>query len=155
MGSKPVSIRGTATLRRTIDTLNQHCVDVAPVTDESERLIGIVSRADLAELFDNLGRLRNRQQDCDTPNLTHAGIFQKVRRRSANLTVQQVMSPEVISVRTDASIAKIIERFVKRRIRRLFVTNPDKILVGEISIFELLRTLGEYFDPTRISRQRP
>jgi CBS-domain-containing membrane protein len=155
MESNPVSIRGTATVRRAVDTLNKHSFDVAPVTDQSKRLIGIVSRGDLADLFDTLGRLRNRQQDCDTANLTHAGVYPKTSRRSADLIVQQVMSPEVISVRTDASIAKVIEKFVKRKIRRLFVTNQDKVLVGDISIFELLRTLGEYVDPTRISRQRP
>jgi predicted transcriptional regulator len=65
------------------------------------------------------------------------------------------MSPKVFSVRTDASIAKVIETFVKRKIRRLFVTDQDAVLVGEIDVFELLRTLGEYVDPTRISRQRP
>jgi CBS-domain-containing membrane protein len=155
MESDPVSVRGTATVRRAVDTLNKHCCDVAPVTDESGRLIGIISRADLTDLYDTLGRLRSRQQDCDTANLTRAGIYPKTGRSCANLVVQQVMSPEVMSVRTDASIAKIIERFVKRRIRRLFVTNQDKVLVGDISIFELLRTLGEYVDPTRISRQRP
>ena len=69
--------------------------------------------------------------------------------------VQQVMNPKAISVRTDASMAKVIETFVKRKIRRLFVTDQDKVLVGDISIFELLRTLGEYVDPIRISRQRP
>jgi CBS domain-containing protein len=65
------------------------------------------------------------------------------------------MSAEVSSVRTDASIAKVIEKFVKRRISRVFVTDRDAVLVGEIDIFELLRTLGEYVDPIRISRQRP
>ncbi len=155
MESNPVSIRGTATVRRAVETLNKCCFDVAPVTDDAGRLIGIVSRADLADLFDTLGRLRNRQHDCDTANLTHAGIYHKTGRRSANLMVQQVMSPEVISVRTDVSIAKVIETFVKRRIRRLFVTSHDKVLVGEISVFELLRTLGEIVDPIRISRQRP
>jgi CBS domain-containing protein len=155
MESNPVSIRGTASVRRAVDTLNKHCVDVAPVTDESGRLIGIVSRADLADLFDTLGRLRNRQHDCDMANLTRAGVYPKSNRMCADLMVQQVMSPEVISVRTDASIVKVIEKFVKRRIRRLFVTNQDKVLVGDISIFELLRTLGENVYPVRISRQRP
>ena len=54
MESNPVSIRGTATVRRAVDTLNKHSFDVAPVTDQSRRLIGIVSRADLADLFDTL-----------------------------------------------------------------------------------------------------
>ena len=74
---------------------------------------------------------------------------------SHSLLIAFVMNPDVISVRTDASIAKVIEKLVKRKIRRLFVTNQDKVLVGDISIFELLRTLGEYVDPIRTSRQRP
>jgi|tagenome__1003787_1003787.scaffolds.fasta_scaffold20785466_2 CBS domain-containing protein len=155
MESKPVSIRGTATVRSAVNTLNTYCFDVAPVTDKSGRLIGIVSRADLTALIDTLGRLRSGQHDCDTANITRAGIYPELDRGRADLVVRQVMSPEVVSVRTNASIAKIIEKFVKRRIRRLFVTNQDKVLVGEISIFELLRTLGECVDPVRISRQRP
>ena len=60
------------------------------------------------------------------------------------------MSPEVSRVPSDVSLAKVIETFVKRKIRRLFVTDQDAVLVGEIDIFELLRTLGEYVDPMPI-----
>jgi CBS domain-containing protein len=152
MDSNPASVRDTATVRSAVDILNRYGSDMVPVTDESGRLIGIVSGADL---FDTHGRLRNRQQDCDTTNITNAGIYHKPGRRRAGLMVRQVMSPEVFRVRSDASIAKVIETFVKRKIRRLFVTDQDALLVGEIDIFELLRTLGEYVDPIRISRQRP
>jgi CBS-domain-containing membrane protein len=155
MGLNPVSIQHTATVRSAVDTLNKHSFETAPVTDESGRLIGSLSRADLADLFDSRGRLRNRQHEYNMANRTNAGLYPTFGRRHAGLLVQKVMSAEVSSVRTDASIAKVIEKFVKRRISRVFVTDRDAVLVGEIDIFELLRTLGEYVDPIRISRQRP
>jgi CBS-domain-containing membrane protein len=155
MESNPVSIQHTATVRSAVDTLNKHSFETAPVTDESGRLIGSLSRADLADLFDTHGRLRNRQHEYNMANRTNAGLYPKFGRRHAGLLVQKVMSPEVFRVRSDASVAKVIETFVKRKIRRLFVTDQDAVLVGEIDVFELLRTLGEYVDPTRISRQRP
>jgi predicted transcriptional regulator len=65
------------------------------------------------------------------------------------------MNAEVFSVQADASIAKVIEQFVKRETRRLFVTDQDGVLVGEITIFDLLRTVGEHVDPRRFARQRP
>jgi CBS-domain-containing membrane protein len=155
MGLNPVSIQHTATVRSAVDTLNKHSFETAPVTDESGRLIGIISSVDLADLFDTRGRLRNRQHEYNMANRTNAGLYPKFGRRHAGLLVQKVMSPKVFSVRTDASFAKVIETFVKRKIRRIFVTDQDTVLVGDIDIFELLRTLGEYVDPIRIARQRP
>jgi hypothetical protein len=35
------------------------------------------------------------------------------------------------------------------------VTDQDAVLVGEISIFDLLRTVGEHVDPRRFARRRP
>ena len=155
MGLNPVSIQHTATVRCAVDTLNKHSFETAPVTDESGRLIGSLSRADIADLFDTRGRLRNRQHEINMANRSNAGLYPKFGRRHAGLLVQKVMSPEVSCVRTDASIAKVIQKFVKRRINRVFVTDQDAVLVGDIDIFKLLRTLGEYVDPIRIARHRP
>lgn len=150
-----MSIRGTTTIRRAMDILNQTGLDTVPVTNKAGQLLGVVSCADIAGLFAIQGRIRNGKNDCDMANLTNAGIYATIGRRHAGVRVQQVMNPEVVSVRPDASIAKVIESFVKRRIRRLFVTDQDAVLVGDIDVFELLRTVGEYVDPTRITRQRP
>jgi CBS domain-containing protein len=65
------------------------------------------------------------------------------------------MSSDVFFVPVDASVSKVIETFVTRETRRLFVIDQEKMLVGEISIFDLLRTIGEYVDPRRFSRRRP
>jgi CBS domain-containing protein len=130
-------------------------LDSAPVTDESGQLVGIVRRTDFEDLFDSRGWLRKAQRDCDTPNLTNAGVYPKVGDRRACLMVLQVMSPEVLRVRSDASVAKVIEMFVKQKMDRIFVTDQDAVLVGEIDLFELLRTLGECVDAMQISHDRP
>jgi CBS domain-containing protein len=155
MESNPIAVRDTASVRSAANTLKKHCLDSAPVTDESGQLVGIVRRADFENLFDSRGWLRKLHRDCDTPNLTNAGIYHKVGDRRAGLMVRQVMSPEVFRVGSAASVAKVIETFVKRKIDRIFVTDQDAVLVGEIDLFELLRTLGEYVNATRISRYRP
>jgi CBS domain-containing protein len=65
------------------------------------------------------------------------------------------MSSDVFFAPVDASFSKTIETFVTRETRRLFVVDQEQMLVGEISIFDLLRTIGEHVDPRRFSRRRP
>ena len=75
--------------------------------------------------------------------------------RCADLVVKQVMSSDVFFVPVDTSLSKVIETFVTRETRRLFVIDQDEVLVGEIRIFDLLRTIGEHVNPRRFSRRRP
>jgi predicted transcriptional regulator len=65
------------------------------------------------------------------------------------------MNSDVFFVPFDASLSTVIETFVTRETRRLFVIDQEEMLVGEITIFELLRTIGEHVDPRRFSRRRP
>jgi CBS domain-containing protein len=65
------------------------------------------------------------------------------------------MRPDVFVVPVDASVSKIIKTFLARETRRLFVIDQEEMLVGEISIFDLLRAIGEHVDPRRFSRHRP
>jgi CBS domain-containing protein len=65
------------------------------------------------------------------------------------------MNPEVAYVPVDASIATIMEGFVKHKVRRLFVTDADASLLGDIGVFDVLRALGECVAPKRFRRQLP
>ena len=51
-------------------------------------------------------------------------------------------------------IAKVIKEIAKRGIRRLFVTDRNSLLVGEINIFDLLRKLGKMVIPIRAAEYR-
>lgn len=140
--------------RKAAQLLDACRIHTAPVIDGDGRLIGIVSSSDLFDFGesypDRRGNTSNR--DPSESNLTNCGIYPG--RGGTNPEVRQIMSPEVFSVRTDASIAKVIKEVVKRGIRRLFVTNRDAVLVGEINIFELLRKLGKIVVPIRTAECR-
>ena len=153
MASNPISIPHTASARNAAQLLNACRIQTAPVIDEDGRLIGVVSGSDLVN-FCASGRDRHLDRDL-VLNLTNAGIYAGRDHVRADRTVLQIMNPEVFSVRKDASIAKVITQFVKRGVRRLFVTDRDAMLVGEICIFELLQKLGKYVNPIRSARHRP
>lgn len=150
MAAKPKSIRPTVTARRAASFFRTHGIPSAPVTDNARRLIGVLSEADLFDSWDR--RSGHSNAVC---NRTNAGIYQERYFRCADVTVKQLMNSDVFSVQAGASISKVIEQFVKRETRRLFVTDQDGVLVGEISIFDLLRTVGEHVDPRRFARRRP
>jgi CBS domain-containing protein len=150
MTASPKSLRPTATARSADRFFRTHGIPSAPVTDSGGRLIGIVSEADLFDLWGRTDRLGDA-----VCNKTRAGIYQHRYFRCADLVVKQVMSSDVFFVPVDASVSKVIETFVTRETRRLFVINQEEMLVGEIRIFDLLRTIGEYVDPRRFSRRRP
>jgi predicted transcriptional regulator len=52
------------------------------------------------------------------------------------------MTPVVFSVPTEAPIARVIQKVLALEVRCLFVTDKSGVLVGVISVFDLLRTLG-------------
>ena len=51
MESNPLSVRDSASVRSAANTLRRHCLDSAPVTDESGQLVGIVTVKDIARLM--------------------------------------------------------------------------------------------------------
>jgi CBS-domain-containing membrane protein len=139
--------------RNAAQLLNACRIQTAPVIDEDGRLIGVVSSSDL---FDFCASGRDRHTECDSVlNLTNAGIYSGREHARTDRTVLQIMNPEVFSVRRDAPIAKVINQFVKRGTRRLFVIDRDAMLVGEICIFKLLRKLGKHVDSIHSARHRP
>jgi CBS-domain-containing membrane protein len=157
MTSNPKSIRHTATFRNSNEFLSAYGIHAAPVIDEAGRPIGVVSRTDFVGYW---GCDRDRSAALatgePTRNATNVGIYHRV----AEPTVMQIMTPVVHCVPIDASIAKIMEKFLKLEVRCLFVTDEHAVLVGVISVFDLLRSIAEPFStmrpaPRGTARNRP
>jgi CBS domain-containing protein len=152
MTLNPISIPHTASARNAAHLLNACRIQTAPVIDEGGRLIGVVSSSDLFDFCESGGNRRADTSNRDLVlNMTNCGIYPGRDHVRTSRTVLQIMNPEVFSVRTDASIAKVIKQFVKRGIRRLFVTDRD----AEICIFKLLQRLGKYVNPIHSARHCP
>lgn len=156
MTSNPKSIRHTATFRNSNDFLSAYGVHAAPVIDEAGRPIGVVSRTDFLRHWgcerDRLAAVATGES---TLNATNVGLYHRV----AEPTVLQLMTPGVHCVPIDAPIARIIEKFLKVEVRCLFVTDEQAVLVGFISIFDLLRSIADPsaqggLSPQRTARKR-
>lgn len=140
MTTNPRSIRHTATFRNSNDFLSGYGVHAAPVIDDAGRPIGVVSRTDFLRHWGNdRDRLAASATGECTLNSTNAGLYHTV----AEPTALQVMTPLVHCVPTDAPIERIIEKFVKLQVRCLFVTDEHAVLVGAISVFDLLRSIAQ------------
>ena len=55
--------------------------------------------------------------------------------------VSDIMTPAIFCVRPETSAAKVVEKLLALKVRRLFVVDNDGILVGVISTFDVLRKL--------------
>jgi CBS domain-containing protein len=121
----------------------------APVVGETGDVLGVVTIRDL---------LRDHREATDRPaNELHYfrdGLmvdFMESRSTNPNdfdalacRTVEDVMSPDVISVTPDSPIEEIAERMLANRVHRVLVLDPSETggsLVGIVSGFDLLQLL--------------
>ena len=137
MTPNPKSINRHATVRETAEILHEHGLHIAPVIDDAGRPIGVVSRTDLLDYW---GRRRDRLTALAAGEL-NAASAPGPEEPGDELTVPEIMTPVVFGVRMNAPIASIVEKMIALEDRSLFVTDGDGVLVGTISVFDVLRHL--------------
>ena len=141
MTPNPKSIDHTAKVRETAEVLQKNGIHIAPVIDAAGRPIGVVSRTDLLDYW---GRRRDRLAAMAAGESSQASADLP----GDELTVREIMTPVVFSVPINAPIAKIVQKMLALEVRCLFVTDEGGVLVGVISVFDLLRTPMEVRDLT-------
>ena len=139
MTPNPKSINRDATVRETAEILHEHGLHIAPVIDDAGRPIGVVSRTDLLDYW---GRRRDRLTALAAGEL-NAASTPGLEEPGDELTVPEIMTPVVFGVRMNASIANVVEKMIALGVRYLFVTDVDGVLVGTISVFDILRHLTQ------------
>jgi CBS-domain-containing membrane protein len=98
------------------DVLHTNCISGAPVLNSLGRLVGIVSKADLAD---------PRRQTADRPP-----------------TVREVMTKVIYAVRGGDSILTAVRLMVDEDIHRAVVVGDDGSVVGILTPMDVLRALA-------------
>ena len=122
MERNPVSIRDEATVREAITLLTGKGFKAVPVINEAGQPIGVVSRGDI------LVHEREQSPGSEAARLDPA-------------LVRDIMTPAVFSVTPETAAVKVIEEMTAMGVHQLFVMDHDGILVGLISVFDILRHL--------------
>jgi CBS domain-containing protein len=143
MWPDPVSISESATIREGVAFLVDKGFSAAPVIDKAGRPVGVLSRADV--LVHDREQVHHAAQpeyyggaDLATEKELADGFqIEEVDRTP----IKEIMTPVVYSVLPEAPVTEVINQMVGLKVHRLFVVDPDGVLVGVISTMDVLRHL--------------
>lgn len=129
MTTPAVSVRRDDSVRQAAQVLTQHRIASAPVLDDAERLVGIVSEADL---------LRGRT--VPDPR-AHLLPVQEGRLDAPPERVADAMSSAVLTVRPDEDVDEAARLLLDSGIKMLPVVDHDRV-VGVVARRDLLRSFA-------------
>lgn len=105
-------------LKRVAEELSERQVGAAPVCAADGRIMGMVSKTDLTELYG--------------------------RGCADGRSAQDAMTPEVLSVRADEPMDSAIRRMAFEGVHQLVVVDDDDRFVGVVTSMDILRELAGY-----------
>jgi CBS domain-containing protein len=143
MESRPLSIEEKATVREAVAFLVDKGFSAAPVIDSAGRPVGVLSRADI------LVHDREQVHHVASPEYYRGGDFMTQREMAEGFQVEEVdgtlireiMTPVVYSVLPEAPVTEVIGQLVGLKVHRLFVVDKNGVLVGVISVMDVLKHL--------------
>ena len=119
--------------------LAEHQISGMPVVDQEQRVVGMISEADVVL----------REKRVDPPRYTEIlgavlylespkKFFEELKKVIA-LEVQELMSPTVYSVDEDAGIDEVARILVEKKVNRVPVLDKEQRLVGLITRQDILK----------------
>jgi CBS domain-containing protein len=128
MTTEVVTVEPGTSVKRATELLDQHSVTSLPVVDEQDRLVGVLSEADV--LRESLLPDRRRHQ-----------IPSQVSGRTVPVRVRDVMSTLPMSIGVEADLAEAAELLVDTEVKSLPVVEHDR-LVGVVSRRDVVAVLA-------------
>ncbi|MEQ4725895.1 CBS domain-containing protein [Nonomuraea sp. B19D2] len=128
MSSPAVTVRCTDPVRRAIRTLYGHNITAAPVVDDRDRLVGVVSELDL---------LRGEFEP--DPRATVRPV--PAAHEPPPRRVMDVMTPHVVTVTDTTDVTTAIDFMVRKHVKSLPVLRGQEI-VGMVSRRDLMAMLA-------------
>lgn len=132
MTTAVVTVTPDAPYRNLVDLLVEHRFSAVPVVDESQRVLGVVSEADLLRKIEYAGD--------EEPRLFERRRRRDERHKATASTATQLMSAPAVTVATGTTIAAAARLMDSRAVKRLPVVDGDGRLIGIVSRSDLLKT---------------
>lgn len=140
MTRRVVSVREQASFKEMADMLRRSRISAFPVLDSHDRVVGVVSEADLL--------VKEAVQAAGT-SLVAALRHVREEDKSSGVTAGDLMTRPAITIGPDASVAEAARIMYDRRIKRLPVVNASGHLLGIISRVDVLAVFSRADDEIR------
>jgi CBS domain-containing protein len=134
MTTQVVAVRRGATFKEMAAMLRRFRVSALPVIDDEEKVIGVVSEADLLakEVLGDPGEVLG------DPGVISGMLHHREVRQAEGLTAGDLMTHPAVSVRPEESAENAARLMYTLRIKRLPVVNAGGCLVGVLSRTDVL-----------------
>lgn len=129
MTTRVVAVRKDASFKEMASMLRSSKISAFPVLDDSGRVIGVVSEADM---------LVKEAVQADGTSLMAALRHVHEDEKSAGITAGELMTVPAITIGPDAPVAEAARLMYDKRVKRLPVVNRAGHLVGIISRVDVL-----------------
>jgi CBS domain-containing protein len=145
MNPRVLTVRQDLTVRELANVLVENEISGAPVEDRSGKLVGVVSLTDIAAALADDEELEGGERgdfflsEWEDDGMSREEI-EELGLDEAELTVAEIMTPEVFTVREDTPVSEIAEAMIQNHVHRILVTREDRV-VGIISTSDLLGLL--------------
>jgi len=140
-----VSVAPDAPILQAIARMISHQVSGMPVIDPDGRLVGIVTEGDF---------LRRAETHTEAPRrrwlelLLGPGSRAEEYARAHGRTVQDVMSPKVITVREQTPLSEVVRLMEEHGVKRIPVVDGTRV-VGIVSRADLMFALSDYLTKSK------
>lgn len=140
------SVDPDTTIRELAEIFNEEGMSGLPVIDKKGRLVGIVSKTDIARTFAETTGPQDEGMESvlgidesEDMELQRNGIA----RDTTPITARSIMSADVVTAGEDESAGELASRMLEHGIHRVIITKRNEV-AGVVSSFDLLRAIVEY-----------
>jgi CBS-domain-containing membrane protein len=135
MTGNVIKVRDGADFNEVTNLLSEHRISGMPVVDEDNRVIGVITEADVLSMA---GMRKGHAFKDVVRHILGEPLPGKKKGRS----LRNAMSSPAITTGPDADIREVALILDERRIKRLPVVDGQGTLIGVISRADIVRTIG-------------
>jgi CBS domain-containing protein len=128
MTTRVIWVTKDATFREMAAALHEHRISAFPVVDDDQKVIGVVSEADML----------NKEALDDEPGMISGILHHRDHAKARGVTAGDLMTTAVVAVRPDDTVEHAAKLMYDRRVKRLPVTDENGRLVDIISRADVL-----------------
>ena len=128
MTTRVIWVKKDATFREMAAALREYRVSAFPVVDDDQKVIGVVSEADML----------NKEALDDEPGMISGILHRRDQAKAHGITAGDLMTTAVVAVRPEDTVEHAAKLMYDRRVKRLPVTDESGRLVGIISRADVL-----------------
>jgi CBS-domain-containing membrane protein len=140
MTEKPAAVRESTPFKEIVRVLAEKQVGALPVLDENDRLVGVVSEADLLA----------KEEAPDATGITRLHRRERtLRAKAAGDAAGGLMTSPAVTVQPEQSIVQAARQLDRTGFKQLPVTDADGTLVGILSRRDLLKVFLRSDDEIR------